>query len=293
MVNCRICSGKAAFEDLCKEHFIEQFESKVLKTIKDFDLVRKGQKIAIACSGGKDSVTVLHISNKYFGNVTAIAIDEGISGYRDKTLEDLQRICSEMKIPLKIYSFKDATGQTLDQIKTKVNTKPCTPCGIMRRYLLNKAAKEYDVLVTGHNMDDEVQSLVMNIAKGNMELSARLGPKSGIIEDEGFIPRVKPLYLCTEKETTAYAFLMGFDIKFSECPNSYISYRAKVRDALNVLETKKPGTKKALIHNFLETLPKLKGKYSASQKLMHCSSCGEPSSSLVCNACRLIQEISA
>lgn len=293
MAKCKICSGNAAFEELCKEHFIVQFESKVMKTIKDFDLVRKGQKIAVACSGGKDSVTILHVLNKNFNNVTAIAIDEGISGYRDKTLEDLNRICSEMKIPLKIYSFKDAAGQTLDQIKTKVNTKPCTPCGIMRRYLLNKAAKEYDVLVTGHNMDDEVQSLVMNIAKGNMELSARLGPKSGIVEDEGFVSRVKPLYLCTEKETTAYAFLMGFDIKFSECPNSYISYRAKVRDALNDLECKKPGTKKALIHDFLEILPKLKDKYSISQKLMHCSSCREPSSSGTCNACRLIQEISA
>lgn len=293
MVKCKVCSGKAVFEDLCKEHFIEQFESRVLKTIKDFDLVKKGQKISVACSGGKDSVAVLHIMNKYFGNATAIAIDEGIAGYRDKTLEDLRKICSDLKVPLKIYSFKDATGQTLDQIKTKVNTKPCTPCGIMRRYLLNKAAKEFDVLVTGHNMDDECQSLVMNIAKGNVELSARLGPKSGIVEDDGFAPRVKPLYLCSEKETTAYAFLMGFNIKFSECPNSYVSYRAKVRDALNDLEARKHGTKKAIINNFLENLPKLKARYSTSQKLLHCSSCGEPSSNGTCNACKLIEEISA
>lgn len=291
MMICSVCSGKASFEELCKEHFLQMFEDKVIKTIKEHNLIKPGQKIAVACSGGKDSVSLLHILEKFFGNVTAIAIDEGIAGYRDNTLDDLRKICSEMKVPLKIYSFKDAAGHTLDQIKTKVSTKPCTPCGILRRHLLNKAAKEFDVLATGHNMDDEVQSVVMNIAKGNAEISSRLGPKSGIIEDEGFVPRVKPLYFCSEKETAAYAFLKGFEIRFSECPNAVLSYRAKIRDALNDLEVKRPGTKRELIENFLSMLPKLKQKYSNLEKPISCSSCGDPSKSGVCNACKLIAEI--
>ncbi len=292
-MGCSMCSGKTVFNGFCKSHFIDNFENKVMETVNKFNLVSKNDKIAVACSGGKDSISILHIINKNFKNVTAIAVDEGIAGYRDVTLEDLKIFCTKNDIKLKIYSYKDLFGETLDNMKTKIKLNPCSICGVFRRTALNKAASGFDVVVTGHNLDDEAQAVVMNFLKGNLEFSARLGPKSGMSDEFGFTPRVKPLYFCSEKETAAYAFLQGFDIKFIECPNASTSFRAVVRDALNDLEAENLGTKRNIIESFLELSPFLKIKYSDMPKPMLCSNCSQPCKNGVCQACNFISILEA
>ena len=212
MVNCcsRNCGEKAVIsvrKPLCKSHFVRSFESSVAATIKKYKLVSKNDEIVVACSGGKDSTTVLYLLNKWFGNVTALAIDEGIPGYRNITLEDLRGFCSRNKIPLKVLSYKDAFGFSLHEALRKVTVLPCNICGTLRRHLLNSGARGFTKIATGHNLDDEAQSIMMNFFKGNLALAARLGPLTGVVEDARFVPRVKPLYFCYEKEVAAYAFL--------------------------------------------------------------------------------------
>jgi len=221
--------------------------------------------------------------------VVGIAIDEGIKGYRDQTLKDLKDFCKKEKINLKIYSFKDEFKTTLDKLVKK--ERPCTICGVLRRTILNKKAKELKVnkLATGHNLDDEAQSVLMNQFRSNVKLSARLGPITGVVTDIRFIKRIKPLYFLTEKETTTYAFLKGFLGKYMECPYETDSYRASVRDMLNEFDGKYPGTKHNVISSFLEVLPLLKKE--AQGKIKSCSNCGEPCSQDVCQACKLIKRL--
>lgn len=284
-------------EKLCKQHFIEYFENKVFRTIRQFELIDKEENLGVALSGGKDSLTVLHLLNKLSRQnpklkINAIAIDEGIKGYRDKTLETAKKFCTENKIFLHIFSYKEEFGLTLDEMLKILVVKPCTICGIFRRYLLNKKSKELEFtkIATGHNLDDECQSILMNQLKNNIQASARLGPKVGLIKDEKFVQRIKPLYLCTEKEVTTYAFINGLLDEFTECPNVPQSFRAQVRDMLNDMEQKFPGTKYSIVNSFLVTLPLLKQKFKF-EAVKACSKCNEPSANDVCNACVYLERL--
>ncbi len=307
-LNCHKCDQKAVIKlqhgGMCKQHFITYFEDKVLKTINKFQLIRYDDKICVAASGGKDSLTVLYLVKKYLQknnfpleNLNALIINEGIADYREKTLQDLKDFCKQYDIKLTIASFEKQFGKTLDEafpiINKETKKKPCNICGVWRRYLLNKHAKELGAtkLVTGHNLDDESQAIMMNMFKANTKLAAKLGPISGVEDHTDFVRRVKPLYFCSEKETRLYTFLKGFKVEYTECPNVNQSYRAEVRDLLNTFEEKFPGTKTGIINSFLDLLPLLKQREIKIKdnvtKIKSCEQCQEPCNGMVCNACKL------
>ena len=294
-------------KQLCSKCFTRYYEKKVFRTIRQYNLIQKGDRIAVAASGGKDSTTLLYLLNRFskdrrFCTVEAIAIDEGIHGYRNKTLEDLRRFCKKEKIKLHIFSYKEEFGFSLDEALKKMQDKgikltSCHVCGILRRYLLNKKSREmkFNKLATAHNLDDEAQTILMNQFKGNVALSAKLGPKTGVLEDSNFAQRIKPLYFHTEKENMTYAFTHKIVPGFVECPHQ-ASYRFMIRDFLNKFEAQNPGIKQAIVQSFLDTLPILKEKYgrAASESgngnaLQSCSRCGEPSSKDVCKACEVVE----
>ena len=300
---CKKCIEEPVFEfakskeSLCASCFIKYFEKKVLKTIREYELVSPNDKIGVAVSGGKDSMSVLYILRQLQArirnfDIIGIAVDEGIHNYRDKTLETAREFCHKNNIKLNIFSYKDEFGLTLDEMLKILDVKPCTICGIFRRYLLNKKSKELKLtkLATGHNLDDECQSILMNQLKNNIEASARLGPKVGITHDKKFVQRIKPLYLCTEKEVTTYAFVNGLLDNFNECPNVPQSFRAQVRDMLNEMENKFPGTKYSIVNSFLQILPLLKEKFK-DESIKVCTKCNEPSANDVCNACVYLEKL--
>ncbi len=293
MANCLVCKEKTVFLNpgYCRGHFIEYFENKVKQTIERFGLVKEGEMIGVAVSGGKDSQGVLYLLHKFYGaagaRVSAIAINEGIPGYRDKTLEDLEEFCNKFGISYKIYSFEETFGKPLVNFLEQ-GASACRSCGVLRRHLINANAKEFDKLATGHNMDDECQSIIMNFLKGSLLMNAKLGVASGIAGREGFTQRIKPLYFCSEKETAAYAFLQNFPVKFNECPHSFDTFRTSVRDALNEIESRIPGTKKKIIENFLLILPKLKETFKGAAVPVNCSRCGNPATGEICQACKTL-----
>ena len=304
-MDCIKCKEKAVYRHntlaLCRNHFLTYVEEKVESTIRRYKLMQKDDIVCVATSGGKDSLTVLYMTmlhcKKYGIGFFALAIDEGIENYRDHTLDDLKVFCSKYDIKLNIVSFKDRFNYSLDNmrdnLKEKTNKKPCTICGIFRRKLLNEASRELKAtkLVTGHNLDDEAQSYLMNVLKGNMGHNAGLGPITGLNKNEKFVARVKPLYFVAEKETRLYAFLRGFKTEFNECPNIELSFRAYVRDRLNEIENKFPGAKQATVNSFLEILPMLKERYKGRKDFSNCIRCGDPPSGDVCNSCLLEEEL--
>jgi len=275
-----------------------------LEQIKKYRLINRDDIVAVACSGGKDSQTALHLVKKYLvkenlptKNLVALSIDEGIKSYRDKTLKDLQKLCQQEQVQLKLISAKKILGYSLDAALKKVKQKklhykPCHLCGVWRRYLLNKAARELGAtkVITGHNLDDEAQVILMNWFKANTSLAAHLGPISGTQEHAQFVPRVKPLYFCTEKETKLYSFLKKFPVGFQECPYAEEGYRAHIRDMLNEFEQKYPGTKQGIINSFLDILPLLKTAASR-EPISSCTVCHEPANQKVCNACKILGEL--
>ena len=305
-MRCHHCEKKAVITlqhgPVCERHFIHYFEDKVFKTIKKYQLIRPNDSLCVAASGGKDSLTVLYLTRKYLqknnlkNDLFALAVDEGIKDYREHTLMDLNAFCNKNEIRLRVVSFKEKFNSTLDEAKLRINgKKPCHICGVWRRYLLNKYAREEkaDKVITGHNLDDEAQVILMNLFKANTGLAAQLGPVSGIRKHQLFIPRVKPLYFCTEKETKLYSILKQFQVNFTECPNAQEGYRIQIRDMLNDFERKYPGTKQGIINSFLAILPLLKDRAieEENKSIKQCQECGEPANQLICNACKIVGEL--
>lgn len=305
---CSKCDEKAVYNgygrNFCKNHFFDYVENKVYKTITKYSLFDQKDKVCVATSGGKDSLVLLYFTSKYCKqhNIEffALAVDEGIAGYRDHTLDDLKKFCENYDVKLNIVSFKEKYGDTLDNIRNKamvdLNKKPCTVCGIFRRTLLNRTARELGAtkLATGHNLDDEAQSFMMNTILGNMSHNASLGPQTGLQENNKFVTRVKPLYFILEKETRLYALLKNFKIDFAECPNVHLSFRAVVRDEINQIENKLPGAKNGIVNSFLEILPLLKEHYKQKKTLRtfnYCEKCGDACSGKICNSCKLEDEL--
>ncbi len=283
-MKCEHCEKKAIWTKpaLCQEHFVEQFEKKVKKTIQDHALIPNNKTILVAASGGKDSLTTLHLLNKFGYSVDALAIDEGIAGYRSDTLIELKEFCTKRNIPLKIVPFTSLVGKELDTIMKGKNTSACTTCGTLRRHLMNKYAKDYEVIATGHNADDEAQAILMNILRAQTQMLTRAGPKTG--SHQGLTQRIKPLYFCTEKEILTYALLEGFAGEWTECPYAHASYRAKVRDALNEYTLKHPQTKQNILKNYLS----IRARVPVTTIPKFCAVCGSPSAGDQCAACRLI-----
>ncbi len=295
---CFVCGSKAVAyvpylgEYLCKEHFIEYFERRVFETLRSFKLVAPGDRVAVAVSGGKDSLTTLYLLKKFSGKlgfeVFGVAVDEGIAGYREYKLQALSALAEELGVRIFVGRFEDYFGMTLDEavkrLKEKgMEYKPCSVCGVFRRYVMNKLARELGAtkLATGHNLDDEVQVFVMNALKAHVEGVEREGIASATV-GEGLVPRIKPLYFITEKEVLTYTLLRGIHTPFVECPYIVYALRHPIRRWINAVEDKAPGFKYRILAVKELSRKKLPETLEGAQK---CRVCGEPSSKPVCKAC--------
>ncbi|MBI1973654.1 TIGR00269 family protein [Candidatus Micrarchaeota archaeon] len=289
------CGRKAVIETrynrkkLCDRCFVEMYEKRVWRTIRYNSLLEKSDRILVGVSGGKDSLAVLHFLAQNHFDVTAITLDEGIAGYREKTLDAVEDYCQQNSIPLIVVPFKEAYGSTVDEAVRK-GEHPCSVCGVFRRDLLNSKASElgFTKVATGHNLDDEVQAMLMNLLRSELPRLARCAP--GFEEVDGFVPRVKPLRECPERENIAYAFLNKLPYSDAECPYSKSGFRAAVRDALNGIEEKHPGSKQALLKNFDELTTILRKEY-AGKPFRTCARCGGPCAGDTCKACEFREKL--
>jgi uncharacterized protein (TIGR00269 family) len=275
---------------LCRDHFIQYFEKRVKKDIKKQGRTEDNCKIGIAISGGKDSMVALHVTNDIFSkrekiDIVAITVNEGIKGYRDESISIASENCKKLGIEHHIVSFKDMVGKTMDEIASKHDELgECSYCGVFRRLCLNKKSKELGVnkLVTGHNLDDMAQSILMNFANGDVKKLARLGPHKKI--QPGLIPRMFPLRVIPEKEVALYAILKNMEYHDGECPYSIRAYRGVFRDIIDDLEYRNPGTRHSILNSYDSIREMLLDKFPPVG-LNSCRECGEPTSQNICKAC--------
>jgi len=300
-MKCKYCKNKPVINlpnsnvHLCKKHFNYYFEKKTRKCIRLHNLIDKKDKVIIALSGGKDSLSLTFMLNNLLKqrkmNLQALIIDEGS---RKEEIKAAEKLCKKLKIKLNKYTYKKEFGFTLFDIAEKLKGIPCATCGALRRSLINKKARELKAtkIATGHNLDDEAQNIIMNQFKANPQLSARLGPLTGVRDDPGFVRRIKPFYFLTEQEVLTFAKVNNISPGKKICPFRCGAYRNSIKIMLDKFDKKYPGTKHAVIKSFIETLPLLKKNYS-KVKIKHCKKCKEPCSQkdLVCQKCKIIERL--
>ena len=281
---------------LCSQHFIEFVERRVKKDLKKQGKTINNSRIAVAVSGGKDSIVTLHLLHDLFEKrpqvqLYAITVDEGIKGYRDASLEVVQKNCKLLGIEHHMISFKDVVGKTMDEIAAlHDDLGECSYCGVFRRLCLNNMAKNLgvDKLATGHNLDDMAQSILMNFVNGDMQKLARLGPHEKI--QLGLIPRILPVRTIPEKEMMLYAFVKNIEFHNAECPYSTRALRGQFRSIVDDLEYRNPGTRHSIFQSY-ECIREMLVKKYPPVELNQCLQCGEPTSQEFCKTCVLRKRI--
>ncbi len=331
---CTRCERPAYYIDslshnaYCKRCFIRHIRKKVRKTIAKYHMITHGDHIAVGLTGGKDSVVLLdvlaHILKKSKKvKLTAVTIDEGISGYREEGLAIATKLAEEFEIEHKIFSFEELYGATLDQvvqIKTQKNLPktPCSYCGPFRRNAFNVAAKSINAtkFATGHNLDDEVETILLNLMRGDHIRFLRLF-REPIQVNDLFVPKIRPLVEISQPEVILYALARNLPFQQISCPYAQDAMRNDIRNMLTSFEEKRPGTLFHILHfhdrilKILQQLQKNTRNHSEnfdSQKnamsysnlfinelhpLNRCKICNEPTSQELCQTCKLLQQLSA
>ena len=302
---CRYCSADAIYTreyegvSFCSKCFRKAVEERVRRTVTENDMLKFNDHIAVAVSGGKDSLTLLNLLVKMEdrfprSRITAVSVDEGIRGYRDEALDIARKACEKLGVEQFVVSYHDLFGITTDEIaEMHLGQTPCSYCGVFRRKAINRAAQMIGVtkIATAHNLDDEVQTVLLNMLHGDPWRIVRSGPV--LYDPRGkFLTRIKPLCDIPEKEVVLYAYLNGFDFQSIACPHGNAALRNDIRNFLNQLDQKHPGSKFTL-QRTAERLREVLSRTAPVAELNECAKCGDPTPHQLCEACMMLDAIAA
>jgi len=303
---CRICKSKGERKKaviylrhhrlaLCKEHFVEWFERQVQKTINSFKMFKKSEKVLVAVSGGKDSLSLWFVLNRLGYETYGFHVSLGIEGwdYSGKSLEICRRFSERIGRPLIVFNLKEELGYSIEEIAKGVGRRDvCSVCGTFKRYLMNKIASErgFSVLATGHNLDDESALLLSNTVRWEIGYLGRQYPV--LPEFKGFVRKVKPFCFLTEKEIVSYAIVNKIEYLETGCPNAKEATSAVYKRALSMLEHEMPGTKLRFYKEFLrKARPLFEKELKENLELNECEVCGMPTTAPVCSVCRTLERL--
>lgn len=297
--------GKKAFVRIsttssivCKDCFGKRVQDRVRRTINKYRMFREGDVITVGLSGGKDSTALLDILNQLQrvhprSHLSTVVVDEGISKYRDDAIRFARLAAEKANMELHLISFEELFGYSLDALVSRINChssgqKPCSICGKLRRYALNKVAREIGAtkLATGHNLDDEAQTCLLNMLRGDVFRFRRLFRKP-VQKHPRLVPRVKPLVELAEREIQLYTRARGIQYHDVECPYASTAMRNDVRSFLLVQEEKRPGTLLSILR-FHDRLIAQEGN-GTEARLTPCTKCGEPASAGTCSVCETLE----
>ncbi len=306
-MKCRKCGGKAVINmrqhklALCRDHFLEWIPQQTQRSIEKYRMFGPQDRILVAVSGGKDSLALWDVLQRLGYQADGLYIGLGIDGdsaYSAESHRLCEKFARERGLALIVVDVAQSEGASIPEgaaLTRRGQGKPCSLCGLTKRHIMNRVAREgsYDVLATGHNLDDEAAVLFGNTLNWSVGYLARQGP---VLEARhGLARKVKPFHRLYERETAAYALLRGIDYIYDECPFAEGATSITYKDYLNQMEAKRPGLKLSFYLSFLRAKEEglqFAGSAQSRPSLHTCARCGQPTSAPDrCAYCRTWEQI--
>lgn len=299
-MKCDRCENQAAYtrkysgENLCSKCFSNSIVRKTAKTISKHNMIQNNDLVAVAVSGGKDSLALLNIINQmtktHNFRIKAITIDEGIPGYRNEALEIVQEYCAKLNVEHKVFSYKKLFDLTLEEaldLRESEKTSSCSICGTLRRRAIDHAAKDIgaDVIATGHNLDDTLQTFVINMLSGDTTKIGWMDPDNS----SNTLRKIKPFCEIYESEIVFYAFTNNIPFQTEPCPHMNEGIRTEIREFLNSLESQHSGIKNNLYQSVLKVSNIVK-ESNYKQKTI-CEKCGNECTGKICSVCSVVLKL--
>lgn len=303
-MKCRVCRGPAIIDlprhnaNFCAEHFVQLCRRQTIKAIEDFDMLKSDDRILVAVSGGKDSLAVWDLLIDLGYQADGLYVGLGIGEYSDTSRRYAEDFAKSRQLHLRVVSLPDEHGFDIPTAAKATGRVPCSACGMSKRHIFDQIAgdEKYDVLVTGHNLDDEAAVLYGNVLRWDVEYLARQLPV--LPARDGFPKKVKPLIRLTEREMAAWCIIRGIDYIVEECPLAAGNRHLQYKDALNSMEEHSPGSKASFYLGFLDRMAPLLAETAKTgiETLKPCDRCGAPTGSTTdgtCAFCRLTERSAA
>ncbi len=302
METCNKCNKNSSVyfreysgERLCKRCFLNSIERKVQRTINKFSMIKFGDHVAVATSGGKDSLVLLSILKSIIDasrgiTMSAITIDEGIAGYRDESLKIVSEFCSKLDVSLTVLSYDQLFGTHMDEamkLRPSAKLTSCSICGTFRRRAIDLAAEQIgaNVVATAHNLDDEIQTFMINLFSGDVN---RIGwNQASSIYKTGYMKKIKPLAETYAREIVFYALLKGIPFQSEQCPYMNESIREEIRQFLNDLEKAHPGIKYNTYKSTTDISALIRNVGDPVNMRQACEKCGRDSTEQICSVCKI------
>ena len=296
-MKCGRCNNTAAYsrkysgESLCSACFSNSILQKTARTISKYNMIKSGDLVGVAISGGKDSLSLLHVlkkmSESHNFKLRAITVDEGIPDYRDEALEIVEGFCEKLGVEHRVYTYKDLFDLTLQEsLERRENekTSSCSICGTLRRRAIDFGAKDLgvDIIATGHNLDDILQTFIINVLSGDTNKIGWMDPGKPSSKTR----RIKPFCEIYENEITFYAFTNEIPFQAEQCPHMNEGIRTEIREFLNSLESKHSGVKNSM-HRSVMRLSNIVKDTNYKQRRI-CSKCGSECTGEMCSVCNMI-----
>lgn len=287
-------------EYLCKKCFMRSIEEKTAKTIAKFSMMQHGDRVAIGVSGGKDSLSLLYVLKKLFddhGNnneLVAVTIDEGIKGYRDESLQIVSDFCAKLGVESKVLSYKSLFGVDMDEamvLRPSEKMSSCSMCGTFRRRAIDIAAESVgaDVVATAHNMDDQLQTFMINLLAGDVERIGWIYPEP--VQYATGMKKIKPFIEIYEYEIAFYALQREIPFQSEECPYMNESIRTDLREFFNKMEKDHPGIKYNAYNSMMKVSKVLRSAPQSEGR--KCSVCGRDSTGETCSVCKTVSVLTS
>jgi uncharacterized protein (TIGR00269 family) len=295
-VRCVSCRGPAVLEvrrhhsAFCRDCFVRSVRGQVERAIRHDEMIAPGDRVLVAVSGGKDSLALWDVLLDLGYDAAGLSLGLGIGEYSSRSSEVTRAFARERGAHLVEVDLARDYGFDVPTAGRRGSRSTCAVCGLSKRYVFNRAALEggYDVVATGHNLDDEAATLLGNTLRWKTEYIARQSPV--LPAKDGMVKKVKPLYRLSELETAAYAFLRGIDYVVEECPLVAGNTQLRYKEAMNAIERTSPGTKTQFLLGFLDRGAQL---FTAEDDavLRTCERCEQPTTGRFCAFCRARAQI--
>ena len=284
-------------EYLCKKCFIRSIEEKAARTISKHSMIKYGERVAVGVSRGKDSLSLLYVMKRMFDDhdrkpedLIAVTIDEGIEGYRDESLQIVKDFCNQLGVQGKILSYKDLFGVSMDDamvLRPSEKMSSCSMCGTFRRRAIDLAAESVgaDIVATAHNLDDQLQTFMINLLAGDIERIGWIHPEP--VEYASGMKKIKPFIELYEHEIVFYALQREIPFQSEECPYMNESIRTDLREFFNRMEKEHPGIKNNAYASMVKVSEKLRAA-AEPRGYRKCTTCGRDATGDVCSVCKTV-----